>query len=106
MARKLTQKARQNRKNPTSAEKKLWYEVLGNKQLDNLKFKLTTRAAQKPPDEYIVDFYCAELMLAIEINGDTQASQEQYDERRTENLNKYGIKVIRYTNTEILKSES
>ena len=34
----LTQKARENRKNPTSAEKKLWYEVLGNKRLDNLKF--------------------------------------------------------------------
>lgn len=34
----LTQKARENRKNPTLAEKKLWYEMLGNKRLDNLKF--------------------------------------------------------------------
>ena len=47
----LTQKARENRKNPTPAEKKLWYEVLANKRLDNLKF---TR--QKPLDMYIVDF--------------------------------------------------
>ncbi|MCY3723847.1 MAG: DUF559 domain-containing protein [Candidatus Poribacteria bacterium] len=62
----LTQKARENRKNPTPAEKKLWYEVLSNKRLDNLKF---TR--QKPLDMYIVDFYCAELMLAIEIDGHT-----------------------------------
>ena len=70
----LTEKARENRKNPTSAEKKLWYEVLQNKRLDSLKF---TR--QKPLGEYIVDFYCAELMLAIEIDGDTHANQEQYD---------------------------
>ena len=93
----LTEKARENRKNPTAAEKKLWYEVLRNKQLENLKF---TR--QKPLDEYIVDFYCAERMLAIEVDGDTHAGQEQYDKRRTENLNKYGIEVIRYTNTEVL----
>ena len=95
----LTEKARENRKNPTSAEKKLWYEVLRNKRLDNLKF---TR--QKPLDEYIVDFYCAELMLAIEIDGDTHAEQEEYDKSRTENLNKYGIEVVRYTNSEVLNN--
>ena len=95
----LTQKARENRKNPTPAEKKLWYEVLGNRQLDNLKF---TR--QKPLDMYIVDFYCAELMLAIEIDGHTHADQEHYDRRRTENLNRYGIEVIRYTNAEVLNN--
>ena len=95
----LTQKARENRKNPTAAEKKLWYEVLESKRLGNLKF---TR--QKPLDEYIVDFYCAELMLAIEIDGDTHTDQEQYDRRRTENLNKYGVEVIRYTNAEVLNN--
>ena len=95
----LTQKARENRKNPTPAEKKLWYEVLSNKRLGNLKF---TR--QKPLAEYIVDFYCAELMIAIEIDGDTHASQEQYDKRRTEILNKYGVEVIRYTNAEVLNN--
>ena len=83
----------------TEAEKKLWYEVLGNKRLSNLKF---TR--QKPLDMYIVDFYCAELMLAIEIDGHTHADQERYDKRRTENLNTYGIEVIRYTNAEVLNN--
>ena len=39
----LTEKARENRKNPTSAEKKLWYEILGNKRLDNLKFTRQNR---------------------------------------------------------------
>ena len=65
----------------------------------NLKF---TR--QKPLDEYIVDFYCAELMLAIEIDGDTHAGQKQYDKDRTKNLNKFGIEIIRYTNAEVLSN--
>ena len=73
--------------------------MLGNKRLGNLKF---TR--QKPLDKYIVDFYCAELMLAIEVDGHMHADQEQYDKRRTENLNKYGVEVIRYTNTEVLNN--
>ena len=77
----LKEKARDNRKNPTPAENKLWYEVLRNKQFSHLKF---TR--QKPLDEYIVDLYCAELMLAIEIDGDSHAEQEEYDEVRTARL--------------------
>ena len=95
----LTAKARKNRKNPTPAEQKLWHEVLQSKRLDNLKF---TR--QKPLDEYIVDFYCAELMLAIEIDGDTHAGQKQHDKDRTKNLNKFGVEVIRYTNAEVLNN--
>ena len=95
----LTEKARKNRKNPTPAEQKLWHEVLQSKRLDNLKF---TR--QKPLDEYIVDFYCSELMLAIEIDGDTHAKQKQYDRNRTKNLNKHGVEVIRYTNADVLNN--
>ena len=53
---------------------------------------------------YFVDFYSAELMVTIEIDEDTHASQEQYDKRRTENLNKYGVEVIRYTNAEVVNN--
>ena len=95
----LTQKARENRKNPTPAEQKLWYKVMQNKRLHNLKF---TR--QKPLTEYIVDFYCAELMLVIEIDGDTHARQKEYDKDRTKNLNKHGAEVIRYTNADVLNN--
>ena len=95
----LTQRARQNRKNPTPAEQKLWHKVLQGKRLDNLKF---TR--QKPLAEYIVDFYCAELMLAIEIDGDTHARQEEYDKERTKNLSRFGVEVVRYTNAEVLNN--
>ena len=95
----LTEKARENRKNPTPAERKLWFEVLQNKRLDNLKF---TR--QKPLDRYIVDFYCSELMLAIEIDGDTHAKQQQYDETRTRRLKTLGVEIVRYTNAEVMNN--
>ena len=95
----LVEKARENRKNPTPAEKKLWFEVLQNKRFADLKF---TR--QKPLDEYIADFYCAELMLVIEIDGDSHTEQAEYDEQRTARLNQLGIEVIRYTNREVLNN--
>ena len=95
----LKEKARENRKNPTPAEKKLWFEVLQGQRLGDLKF---TR--QKPLDKYIVDFYCAELMLAIEIDGDSHAEQADYDETRTKKLNHLGITVLRYTNRDILNN--
>ena len=95
----LTEKARQNRTNPTPAERKLWFEVLQNKRFDHLKF---TR--QKPLSDYIVDFYCAALMLAIEIDGDSHDEHQQKDETRTRRLNALGIEVIRYTNTEIMNN--
>lgn len=95
----LTEKARENRKNPTPAEKRFWFEALQDKRLGGLKF---TR--QKPLDEYIVDFYCAELMLAIEIDGDSHAEQAEYDEQRTMRLNQLGIAVIRYGNRDVIEN--
>ncbi len=93
----LINKARQNRKNPTPAENKLWCDVLQGKRFAGLKF---TR--QKPIDDYIVDFYCAELMLAIEVDGDTHATRQQYDQLRTQRLKRLGVEVIRYTNSDVL----
>ncbi len=57
---------------------------------------------QKPLDEYIVDFYCSEYMLAVEIDGDSHGEQEEYDQQRTERLNALGVTVIRYTNEEVM----
>ena len=95
----LKEKARKNRNNPTAAEKKLWFDLLQGKRLGDLKF---TR--QKPLDEYIVDFYCAQLRLAIEIDGDSHAEQEQYDQERTHRLNSLGVEVVRYTHAEVLNN--
>lgn len=95
----LTEKARENRKNLTPAEKKVWFEVLQNKRFEGLKF-----SRQKPLDTFIVDFYCAELLLAIEIDGDSHAAQEEYDQRRTACLNLLGIEVVRYNNQDVFEN--
>ena len=97
--KRLVEKARENRKNPTPVEKKMWFEVLGRKSFQGFKF---TR--QKPLDHYIVDFYCSKLMLAIEIDGDSHAEQTDYDRIRTERLGQYGIHVIRYTNSDVMQN--
>ena len=93
----LTEKARENRGRPTPAENKLWFEVLQGRRLSGLKF---TR--QKPLDRYVVDFYCAELMLAIEIDGDSHDARGRYDEARTRRLNALGVEVVRYANAEVM----
>ncbi len=96
---RLVEKARENRRRPTEAEKKMWYEVLSQKQFLPYKF-----LRQKPLDRFIVDFYCSELLMAIEIDGDSHASQIEYDCTRTERLGELGIQVIRYTNQEVLQN--
>ncbi len=94
--RKLTESARKNRKYPSSAEKKIWYEVLCRKQFEGYKF---TR--QKPLGGYIVDFYCSKLQLVIEIDGDSHVENVEYDKTRTEVLSQLGLRVLRYTNREV-----
>ncbi len=97
--KKLTTLARENRKNPTAAESKLWNQLLRMSNLSGYKF-----SRQKPIAKYIADFYCAELHLVIEIDGDSHAESLAYDVERTQALNTLGIKVVRYTNDEILKN--
>jgi len=93
----LTALSRQNRSNPTPAESKIWREILRMRQFAHYKF-----LRQKPLGGYIVDFYCSELRLVIEIDGDSHAEQVAYDEERTRFLNALGLQVVRYTNDEVL----
>ena len=95
----LTEKVRENRRRPTPAEKKLWFEVLRGRRFSGLKF-----TCQKPLDRYIVDFYCAELMLAIEIDGDSHDGRGRYDVARTRRLNALGVEVVRYANAEVMNN--
>ncbi|MFA6903851.1 MAG: endonuclease domain-containing protein [Gallionellaceae bacterium] len=96
---KLTALARENRKHPTAAESKLWYQLLRMKNLSSYKF---TR--QKPIIHFIADFYCAELRLVIEIDGDGHADAVVYDAERTKAMGSLGITVVRYTNDDILNN--
>ena len=93
------QHAKELRTNATDAEKKLW-SMLRNRQLKGQKFR-----RQHAIGNYILDFYCNEYKLAIEIDGDIHRKDEvkQYDHSRTESLKEYGITVIRFWNSEVLK---
>lgn len=97
--KKSKEKARKLRRNMTLAEKKIWYELLRKDKLEGFRF-----LRQKPLDNYIADFYCNELKLIIEIDGESHLSADarEYDAHRTKVLNGYGIEVVRYTNDEIL----
>ncbi len=92
------EKARILRKNETPAEKKLWREFLSSHRLRFLR--------QRPIDHYIVDFYCALKKIAIEIDGDSHYTVQgkENDKIRTDLLNLYGVKVIRFTNKEVLEN--
>ncbi|MEI7942357.1 MAG: endonuclease domain-containing protein [Candidatus Riflemargulisbacteria bacterium] len=83
------------RKNMTKEEKKLWYDFLRD-----FEYKFTR---QKPIDNYIVDFYCAKAKLAIEVDGSHHYTEDGmvYDSVRSEILEAYGIKVIRFSNLDI-----
>jgi very-short-patch-repair endonuclease len=93
----LKEKAQDNRRKMNRLEAKLWYEVLRNRQMMGYRF-----LRQKPILNYILDFYCHKLKLGIEVDGDTHAEQKKYDNVRTKEIKKQGIKIIRYTNTDIM----
>jgi very-short-patch-repair endonuclease len=95
----LVSRARENRKDPTAAETLIWNEVLRHRQFQAYKF-----LRQKPIGHYIVDFYCAELCLVIEIDGDSHARQVKYDEARSDYLHSLGLDVVRYTNRDVLQN--
>ncbi len=95
---KLKERARELRKNMTKSEKKIYFDFLKNWKYRILK--------QRPIDNYIVDFYIPELRLVIEIDGDSHYEDWafEYDLERTEILEWYGLKIIRFTNLEILEN--
>jgi len=90
--------ARKNRQNQTMPEKKIWYEILSRKQT-GYKF-----LRQHSIGSYIPDFYCRELKLIIEIDGDSHSVQEDYDIVRTSYFETRGLSVCRFTNRDVLSN--
>ena len=90
--------ARQLRKNMTKEERHLWYDFL---RTYSVKF-----IRQKTIGRYIVDFYCAEAQLVIELDGSQHFTDEnrEADVERTKYLSGYGIRVLRIPNNEIYKN--
>jgi very-short-patch-repair endonuclease len=93
----LKGRARKLRHDPTPPERKLWYEFLSMHQE---KF-----CRQKPLGAYIADFYCAERQLVIELDGDSHFSSaaEHYDAVRTSALRSRCLRVLRFTNAEVMQ---
>jgi very-short-patch-repair endonuclease len=86
----LTQRARELRNNNTLSEVLLW-KHLKQKQMMGNDFR-----RQKPLDQYIVDFFCSELMLAIEIDGDSHDYKEREDQKRQNHLESLGVRFLRF----------
>jgi very-short-patch-repair endonuclease len=92
----IRQFARELRQPQTPAETTLWNHLRNR----NLKYKFRR---QHPIDFFIIDFYCAEARLLIEIDGSSHLEREQqeYDQSRTEYLEALEYKVIRFTNDDV-----
>jgi len=92
---KLKLLARKLRNNSTKSEIFLWNHLKG-KQIKGYDFH-----RQKPIGNYIVDFYCNELLLAIEIDGESHYGNEEKDEKRQKEIEKYGVRFLRFDEGEI-----
>ena len=88
------------RKNMTKEERHLWYDFL--KEYD------TKFLRQKPIGNYIVDFYCAQAKLVIELDGSQHYKEinVEKDTERTKYLKQYGLTVIRIPNNQVTQNFS
>ena len=87
--------ARQLRKEQTAEERIIW-ELLRDRRYMNLKFR-----RQHDIDGFIVDFYCHEARLVVEIDGKIHDKQKDYDLLRQSLIEEKGIRVVRITNEEV-----
>ncbi len=87
--------ARRLRKNMTKEERHLWYDYLRRAPQNFVR--------QRAIGEYIVDFYCGAAKIVIEVDGSQHYEEKgvEKDKERDEYLSELGIRVIRYTNSEI-----
>ena len=87
------------RREGSNAEALLW-RFLRDRRLGGFKFRRQYRAAG-----FILDFYCPEARLAVELDGGQHGErrQQEYDQQRTITLNATGIQTIRFWNDDVLK---
>jgi very-short-patch-repair endonuclease len=92
------QRARELRQNMTPAERTLWQKLRANR-LDGWHFR-----RQQIIDGFIVDFYCHQAGLVIEIDGPIHAMQREADTERETVLRGRGLTVLRFTNREFMNN--
>ena len=96
---KMRQRAKELRRALTVSEQRLW-NWLRNRSFSGYKFR-----RQVPAGGYVLDFYCAELKLVIEVDGAHHARLDvaEYDDDRTTWLNAHGVQVVRIQNVVLAK---
>jgi very-short-patch-repair endonuclease len=96
--KRLIEFAKQNRTNQTEPEIRLWLALRG-KHFSETKFR-----RQQVIGPYIVDFASRNPMLVIELDGDSHGHQADYDQKRTEYLEKLRYRVVRFSNKEVMEN--
>lgn len=90
------ERANELRREMTPAEKLLWQEIRANKL--GVRFR-----RQQVIQGFIVDFYCHQAWLVIEVDGDIHDLQKDEDERRAKVLYALGLRIVRFRNDEVVK---
>ena len=99
MRKDFTRFARQLRREQTDAEKKLWLRIR-NRQVDGWKFN-----RQVPNGPYVLDFFCYEASLVVELDGGQHAEvRAEHDAIRTKYLEQQGFTVLRFWNGDVLQN--
>lgn len=93
----MQQRARHLRQRMTIPERALW-NLLRGKRLGGLKFR-----RQVPIGPYVVDYYCSECSLVVELDGMTHWQRAREDAERTRYLESQGLSVVRVTNDDVLE---
>lgn len=98
--KELKPRRKELRNNSTYAEVFFWQQVK-DRQLEGRKFRRQTSIGP-----FVVDFYCPEEKLVVELDGDVHFDEEaiKYDKKRTEFLESVGLKVIRFENKDLLRN--
>ena len=95
MSTERRQFARGLRQHMTRAEEVLWARLRGSR-FHGAKFK-----RQVPFDRYVADFYCHAAKLVVEVDGKQHEWFADYDSGRTQVLEAYGVRLVRFTNAEV-----
>ena len=93
------ERAKELRREMTPAEKLLWQEIRANKL--GVRFR-----RQQVIQGFIVDFYCHQAGLVIEVDGDIHDLQKEEDERREKVLSALGLRIVRFGNDEVVRNLS
>jgi very-short-patch-repair endonuclease len=99
----IKQTARKLRQNQTKSEELLWNEIR-NRKIKGKKFLRQYPVVYKWNNKtsfFILDFYCNENKLGVELDGDIHNTQKEYDKTRDYVINSLGIKILRFNNNHV-----